>query len=179
MGLFGTNRFHELYEPVDAETVSRYGNPARRLLMESRQVVDETNNVVYWIKSSMFTIRHKTGIYDTEHSGPVAHYERQLFSLDSRFFIKPAEGVWMEFYSEGRNFVVSPPGWRISTEGTVRNCEIFDSEGKILAVIGRETWSLTNKFSIDIYAPEQEVRIVAVASVLRSVYAIRTSDVSV
>ena len=176
MGLFAVSRFHEPWEPADAEIMSNYGTPAAQLMLEPGQVVNEEDCVLYRIDQKKFSSSFNTKIYDERSGELIGEYKRKILSLHDRFFIDLAEGTSMELYSVKKGFEVNPHGWSIQTEGAMRNFLLFDENDSILAVISRKPMSWSGKFSIDVYAPETEAQIVMIASVLRSVFEVRSAD---
>lgn len=176
MGLFGTFRYHEPWEPVNEAIVAQHGLPVRSLYMDSEKIVDSGDRVLYRVRRKILSLHGKTDIYDNTTAQLVAHYERVVLSLHYRYCVQMNDGATPELYSSNDVIEIVPLGWIVRMEGFARNCTLFDAEGRILAFIGRKNWSMHNRYSIDIYAPEAEQYIVTIASVIQSMFDDATSN---
>ncbi len=176
MGVFGTYRYHEPWEPVDDEVVSQYGVPAYSLYLGIREITDGDDRVLYVNKVKMLSLRGKTDIYDNSTGKVTAHYESELFSMSYRHYAQMDDGLSLELSYGDDEITVSPIGWTVRMDGFVRNCFLFDAEGRILAFIGRKQWSMHDRYSIDIYVPEEERLIVTISSIIQSIYRAANSD---
>lgn len=175
MGLFGPYRYHEPWEPVDNEIVTQYGLPAYSLFLGDKEITDGDDQVLYLRNGKLFSLHGKTDIYDNRTGSLITHYEGVLFSLSYRYYIQMYDGRELELSCNNDEIVIMPIGWTVRMDGFTRNCTLFDAEGRFLAFIARKAWSLHNRYSKDIYVPEEERLIVTITSVIQSIYNADTS----
>ena len=83
MGIFGTYRYHEPWEPVDEEVAAQCGQPAYSLFMVKKEIRDAKDQVLYYEDAKALSVRYKTDIYDAKDQ-LVAPYERVPLSWHYR-----------------------------------------------------------------------------------------------
>ena len=166
MGLFGTYRYHEPWEPVDEEVAAQCGQPAYSLFMVKKEIRDAKDQTLYYEDAKFLSVRYKTDIYDAKDQ-LVAHYERVPLSWHYRYYIQMDDGTALELYKDGNELTIEPGSWIVRMDGFAVNCTLVDAEGRVLAFIGQKKWSMSDRYCIDVYEPEAERFIVAIAAVIR------------
>ena len=180
MGVFSKfERFRETGERANVNNVERFGYPVRSLFTTTKvftlhhhiDILDENGNVVYIAETKFPSIHDKTDIINAEGER-VAHIERKLLTLHERHYISLRNGVNVEFSNEIWHIYkditnIEGLGWQVRGNMFGLNFEVYDSEGKILGVIGQKFISLHDKYCIDIYDPECEEALVAILITLQ------------
>ena len=180
MGTFSKlNRFHEAGEASNVNNVEAFGQPARSLYTSTKilslhhhiDVTDDAEQVVYQAKSKVFSFLDKTDLYDASERH-VAHIERKLISLHERHFITMENGQAFELSNELFHIVkditnIEGLGWQLRGNILGLNFELYDSMGRIVAVIGQKMLSIHDKYCIDIYQPQMEAIVVAIVITLQ------------
>ena len=180
MGTFSKlNRFHEAGEASNVNNVEAFGQPARSLYTSTKilslhhhiDVTDDAEQVVYQAKSKVFSFLDKTDLYDASERH-VAHIERKLISLHERHFITMDNGQAFELSNELFHIVkditnIEGLGWQLRGNILGLNFELYDSMGRIVAVIGQKMLSIHDKYCIDIYQPQMEAIVVAIVITLQ------------
>ncbi len=180
MGTFSKlHRFHEAGEASNVNNVEAFGQPARSLYTSTKilslhhhiDVTDDAEQVVYQAKSKVFSFLDKTDLYDASERH-VAHIERKLISLHERHFITMENGQAFELSNELFHIVkditnIEGLGWQLRGNILGLNFELYDSMGRIVAVIGQKMLSIHDKYCIDIYQPQMEAIVVAIVITLQ------------
>ena len=180
MGTFSKlNRFHEAGQASNVNNVEAFGQPARSLYTSTTilslhhhiDVTDDAEQVVYQAKSKVFSFLDKTDLYDASERH-VAHIERKLISLHERHFITMENGQAFELSNELFHIVkditnIEGLGWQLRGNILGLNFELYDSMGRIVAVIGQKMLSIHDKYCIDIYQPQMEAIVVAIVITLQ------------
>ena len=180
MGTFSKlHRFHEAGEASNVNNVEAFGQPARSLYTSTKilslhhhiDVTDDAEQVVYQAKSKVFSFLDKTDLYDASERH-VAHIERKLISLHERHFITMENGQAFELSNELFHLVkditnIEGLGWQLRGNILGLNFELYDSMGRIVAVIGQKMLSIHDKYCIDIYQPQMEAIVVAIVITLQ------------
>ena len=180
MGTFSKlNRFHEAGQASNVNNVEAFGQPARSLYTSTKilslhhhiDVTDDAEQVVYQAKSKVFSFLDKTDLYDASERH-VAHIERKLISLHERHFITMENGQAFELSNELFHIVkditnIEGLGWQLRGNILGLNFELYDSMGRIVAVIGQKMLSIHDKYCIDIYQPQMEAIVVAIVITLQ------------
>ena len=180
MGTFSKlHRFHEAGQASNVNNVEAFGQPARSLYTSTKilslhhhiDVTDDAEQVVYQAKSKVFSFLDKTDLYDASERH-VAHIERKLISLHERHFITMENGQAFELSNELFHIVkditnIEGLGWQLRGNILGLNFELYDSMGRIVAVIGQKMLSIHDKYCIDIYQPQMEAIVVAIVITLQ------------
>ena len=180
MGVFSKyHRFHEAGEAANVNNVARFGEPQYSLFTSSKvfslhhhiDIMDGDGKVVYHAQSKFFSLHDKTDLYDAEGKH-VAHIQRKLFSLHERHFVDMEDGTHFELSNELFHIIkdvtnLEGLGWRLQGNIAALNFELYDADGSVIAVIGQKMLSIHDKYSIDIYRPDQEPVIIAILVTLQ------------
>ena len=180
MGVFSKYlRFREAGEEANVNNVAMFGQPVRSLFTTSKvfslhkdtDITDENENVMYHSRSKFFSLRDKTDITD-RNGDHVAHIERKFFTLHERHFITMADGKYFELSNELWHIVkdisnLEGLGWVLKGNIAGLNFQLYDTEGKIIAVISQKMFSVHDKYCVDIYQPEEEPIVVAILVTLQ------------
>ncbi len=180
MGVFSKyHRFREAGEQANVNNVERFGEPARSLFTTSKvftlhRLIDITNDreeVAYHSSTKFPSLYDKTDITDAE-GRHVAHIERKLFTLHERHYVTMADGKQFELSNEIFHVVrditnIEGLGWQLQGNIAGLNFELYDGQGRVIAVIGQKLFSIHDKYCIDIYQPEHEPVIIAILVTLQ------------
>ena len=156
-------------------TALRLGDMHRRI-----DVTDEAGNLKYYTQSSVFALKGKTEILDA-NDNHVAHLEKKVVSFHEKHF------VTME---DGRNFTLSNElfhvikditnieglGWQLRGNIIGLTFNLLDQNGEPVATVGKNAVSVHDKYSIDIYQPEQEQVVVAIVIQLEKMIEARNEN---
>lgn len=180
MGTFSKyHRFREAGQDANVHNLERFGAPARSLFTSTKvftlhhkiDVTDAEENVVYRAQSRFLSLRDKTDVFD--HAGnPVAHIERKIFTIRQRHYVTMADGTSFELANELLHLVravtnIEGLGWQLRGNILGLNFELYDRDGRIIAVIAQKMISLHDKYCIDVYRPEYEKVVVAILITLQ------------
>lgn len=180
MGTFSKyHRFREAGQDANVHNLERFGAPARSLFTSTKvftlhhkiDVTDAEENVVYRAQSRFLSLRDKTDVFD--HAGnPVAHIERKIFTIRQRHYVTMADGTSFELANELLHLVravtnIEGLGWQLRGNILGLNFELYDRDGRIIAVIAQKMISLHDKYCIDVYRPEYEKAVVAILITLQ------------
>ena len=134
-------------------------------------IMDDYQNVVYTSRSMVISLRDKTDVYKAsgEH---VAHIEKKIFTLHERHYVTMRNGQNFELSNELFHFFkdvtnIEGLGWQLRGNMLGLNFELYDSNERIIAVIGQKMLSLHDKYCIDIYREEYEEAVVAILVTLQ------------
>ena len=180
MGVFSKyHRFREAGEEANVNNVAEFGEPARSLFTTSKvfslhkdtDITDGDGNVMYHSHSKFFSIRDKTDITDRD-GNHVAHIERKVFSLHARHYITMTGGTSFELSNELWHIVrdvtnIEGLGWVLQGNIAELNFQLYDRDGRIIAVISQKLLSIHDKYCVDIYQPDQEAAVVAILVTLQ------------
>ena len=180
MGVFSKyHRFREAGEAANVRNVERFGEPVRSLFTTSKvftlhkqtSITDDREQTVYSSSTKFPSLHDKTDIVDAAGK-QVAHIERKLLTLHERHFVTMADGAHFEVASELFHLVkdvmnIEGLGWQLRGNIMGLNFELYDEKGSIIAVIGQKMFSIHDKYSIDIYRPELEDKVVAILVTLQ------------
>jgi len=180
MGVFSKyHRFREAGESANVNNVERFGEPVRSLFTSTKvftlhhhiDITDNCDTVVYQSNSKFFSIHDKTVVTDVR-GNQVAYIWRKFFTLHERHFVTMDDGTEFELSNEIFHIYkditnIEGLGWQLRGNMFGLNFELYDEEGKVIAVIGQKMISLHDKYCIDIYQPEHEKKIVAILVALQ------------
>ncbi|MBQ9065467.1 MAG: LURP-one-related family protein [Blautia sp.] len=180
MGIFSKHhRFREAGQAANVNNVAEFGKPVKSLFTSTKvlslrhhiDITDDHEQVVYESNSKVISIRDKTDITDAA-GRHVAHIESKIFSLHERHFITMADGLKFEMSNEIFHLVkditnIEGLGWQLRGNILGLNFQLYDSHGRIIAVISQKMLSLHDKYCIDIYMPEHEKIVIAILITLQ------------
>ncbi len=180
MGTFSKlHRFHEAGQASNVNNVEAFGQPAFSLYTTSKifsmtrhiDVTDDAERVMYQARSKVLSFVDKTDIFDANEK-QIAHIEKKLFSFHERHFVTMTNGQSFELSNELFHIVkditnIEGLGWQLRGNILGLNFELYDSTGRIVAVIGQKMMSIHDKYSIDIYQPGMEQIVVAIVITLQ------------
>lgn len=180
MGMFSKyHRFREAGEKANVNNVAKFGEPHHSLFTTSKvftlhkhiDITDDQERVVYQANTKFPSLHDRTEVTlaDGTH---VANIWKKFFTLHERHFITMADGTEFQVSSELLHIVkdvnnIEGLGWKLLGNIIGLNFELYDSDGSIIAVIGQKMFSLHDKYSIDIYRPELEDKIVTILITLQ------------
>ena len=180
MGTFSKlNRFHEAGHAANVNNVSNFGQPARSLYTTSKiftlhhhiDVTDDAEQVVYQARTKAISFTDKTDLYDAAKRH-VAHIEKKFLSFHERHYVTMSNGQSFELSNEFFHIIkditnIEGLGWQLRGNILALNFELYDSAGRIVAVIGQKMISIHDKYCMDIYQPEMEPIVVAIVITLQ------------
>lgn len=180
MGVFSrVHRFREAGEAANINNVERFGEPARSLFTTSKvftlhkdiTITDSNEETVYTARTKFPSIRDKTDIFDAA-GYRIAHVERKFFTLHERHFVNMEDGTDFQVSNEFFHIIkditnLEGLGWQLKGNIVGLNFELYDANGSIIAVISQKMLSIHDKYSIDIYQPEHEKKVVTILITLQ------------
>lgn len=190
MGIFSKlgGAFHAAGEAAGASSVEKYGEPKRTLYTEMNlhathqriDIKDEQGQLLYWTKSAVIAIKGKTEIFDAAEN-VVANLEKKIVSLHEKHFITMADGRQFTLSNEIFHLFkdvtnIVELGWQLKGNIIGLNFTLLDQNGEPVAVIGHKMVSLHNRYSIDLYQPQQEQVVVAIVIALQKMIAARQEN---
>ena len=189
MGIFSDiQRFHGAGERPNENVLERFGAPARSLyteldpgdLHQKISVKDEQGQLLYWTKSSVFTLRGKTDLFDAG-GAQVAHLEKKPISLHEKHYITMADGRQFTLSNELFHVIkditnIQGLDWQLQGNVLGLNFTLFDRNGGPIAAIGQKMVSLHNRYSIDLYQPQYEQIVVAIVIALQKMLTARREN---
>lgn len=179
MGLF--SKLQKLGESVNEaagsigrSTVTDYGTPAYSLYTSMKlgdihrkiEITDEDDNIRYYTKSSMLAIKGKTEIMDAD-GNVIANLEKKIVSLHEKRFVNMADGASFTLSNELFHVVkditnIEGLGWQMRGNILGLSFNLLDEHGEPIATVDRKMISIHDKYSIDMYQPEHEQKVVAI-----------------
>ncbi len=188
MGIFSDiQRFHGAGERPNENVLERFGAPARSLyteldpgdLHQKISVRDEQGQLLYWTKSSVFTLRGKTDLFDAG-GAQVAHLEKKPISLHEEHYITLDDGRQITLSNELFHIfrdVTNIKGldWQLRGNVIGLNFTLYDQNGEPIAAIGQKMLSIHDRYSIDLYQPQYEKTVAAIVISLQKMLIARRS----
>ena len=188
MGVFSkVHRYRDAGQGTNVRNAENFGEPARSLFTTTKvftlhhhiDITDDGESIVYTANTKFPSIRDKTDIQDAQGRF-IAHIERKIFSLHERHFVDMADGTRFEISNELWHLVrdvtnIEGLGWQLQGNILGLNFELYDAQGKIIAVIGQKMFSIHDKYCIDIYQPEHEKVVIAILVTLQHMIADRAA----
>ena len=182
MGVFSKfHRFHEQGEQANVNNVERFGVPHHSLYTSTKiftlhhhiDITDDAGRVAYQARSKMISIKDKTDIVNASGRS-VAHIERKVFTIHEKHQVTMADGLQFELSTELLHIVkevinIVGLGWQLRGNVWELNFEIYDTDGRVIAVIGQKIISMHDKYCIDIYQPEVQPIVVAILVALQHI----------
>lgn len=175
------HRYREAGEDANINNVEEYGVPARSLFTSTKvftlhhhiDITDDRGDLVYESNTKFLSIHRKTDITDAK-GRQVAHIEAKVLTLHNRHFVTMADGTSFELSNELFHLIkdifnIEGLGWQLRGNIVGLNFQLYDENGKIVAVIGQKILSLHDKYCIDIYQPEHEEKVVAILVTLQHI----------
>lgn len=189
MGTFSKYiRFRERGKEANIVNVERFGTPAHSLFISTNfwsfkqktKIEEEDGTVAYRAKSRSISLHDKTTITDA-CGGLVAKIEKKVLTLREYHRVTMADGAKFDIAHELFQLFedtaeISDLGWTLKGNYTSLNFELYDSDGSIIAVVGKKLVSIKDKYAIDIYRPELEREVVAVLVALQHTLRGRTKS---
>ena len=180
--------FHAAGEGPNEVNTEKYGVPARSIytvldpgdLHQKIEVKDEQGQTLYWTKSSVFTLKGKTDIFDASGT-QVAHLEKKPVSLHEKHFITMANGQKFTLSNELLHIIkditnIEGLDWKIKGNIIGLNFTLFDQNDEPVAAIGQKMVSTHDRFSIDLYQPQYEKTVVAIVIQLQKMLTARREN---
>ena len=173
------HRYREAGEAANVNNVARFGEPDHSLFTTSKvftlhkhiDITDAQERVLYEANTKFPSLHDKTDITDAQ-GNHVAHIQRKILTLHQRHFVTMADGTRFEVSNELWHLVkdinnIEGLGWQLRGNIMALNFELYDRDNSIIAVISQKMFSLHDKYSIDIYRPEYEDKVVAILVTLQ------------
>ncbi len=134
-------------------------------------ITDADGKVVYQANTKVFTLHDTTNITDGR-GNHVAEIRKKIFSFHQRHFVKMASGEEFELSNEFFHIIkditnIEGLGWQLRGNILALNFRLFDNMGNIIANIGQKFISMHDKYSVDIYRPEYEAKVIAILVTLQ------------
>lgn len=161
-------------ESVGKSIVTDYGEPEYTLYtaldwkdMHRRiDVTDEGGNVKYYTRSSVVAIKGKTDIMDAD-GNVIAHLEKKPVSLHEKHFVTMADGSNFTLSNELFHIVqditnIEGLGWQLKGNIIGLSFNLLDEYDEPIATVDRTMVSIHDKYSIAMYKPEHEQKVVAI-----------------
>ena len=177
--------FHAAGESPNEVNTEKYGVPARSIytvldpgdLHQKIEVKDEQGQTLYWTKSSVFTLKGKTDIFDAS-GAQVAYLEKKPISLHEKHFITMANGQKFTLSNELLHIIkditnIEGLDWKIKGNILGLNFMLFDQNDEPVAAIGQKLASVPDRYSIDLYQPRYEKIVVAIVVQLQKMLTAR------
>lgn len=177
--------FHAADESPNEVNTEKYGVPARSIytvldpgdLHQKIEVKDEQGQTLYWTKSSVFTLKGKTDIFDAS-GAQVAYLEKKPISLHEKHFITMANGQKFTLSNELLHIIkditnIEGLDWKIKGNILGLNFMLFDQNNEPVAAIGQKLASVHDRYSIDLYQPRYEKIVVAIVVQLQKMLTAR------
>ena len=177
--------FHAAGESPNEVNTETYGVPARSIytvrdpgdLHQQVEVKDEQGQTLYWTKSSVFTLKGKTDIFDAS-GAQVAYLEKKPISLHEKHFITMANGQKFTLSNELLHIIkditnIEGLDWKIKGNILGLNFMLFDQNDEPVAAIGQKLASVHDRYSIDLYQPRYEKIVVAIVVQLQKMLTAR------
>ena len=188
MGVFSkVHRFHDVGEEPNVNNVSNFGVPAYSLFTSTKvftlhhhiDITASNENIIYQARTKAISLHDKTDVFRVSGE-PIAHIERKFLSLHERHYVTMADGLQFELSNELLHIVkditnIEGIGWQLRGNILGLNFELYDGNGRIIAVIGQKMMSLHDKYCIDIYRSEFEEIVVAILVTLQHMIHDRSS----
>ena len=165
-----------------------FGAPARTIFTEldpgdvhqKITVKDEQGQPLYWTRSSVFTLRGKTDVFDAG-GAQVAHLEKKPISLHEEHYITLTDGRKLtlsnELFHVFRDItVIQGLGWKLQGNVLGLNFTLFDQNSEPIALIGQKALSLHNRCSIDLYQPQYQELTAVIVIALQKMLAARREN---
>lgn len=179
MGIFSklkeaVDSVNDVAGSVGKSTVTDYGEPEYTLytalnlgdLHRKIEVTDEEGNVKYYTKSSIIAIKGKTDIMDAA-GNVIAHLEKKPVSLHEKHFVSMADGSNFTLSNELFHVIkditnIEGLGWKLKGNVVGLSFNLLDEIDNPIATVDKKMVSIHDKYSIDIYRPEYEQKVVAI-----------------
>ena len=122
--------------------------------------------MLYYTKSSIFTLKGKTEIYDAK-GNVIAYLEKRPVSLHEKHFVTMADGTKFTLSNELLHIIkditnIEGLGWQIRGNIIGLNFNLLDEKGAPIATVGKKMISIHDKYCIDLYQLEHEQKVVAI-----------------
>ena len=192
--VFGVGMAKQRYrapgEGTDLRNVEEYGEPVKSLYTSTQvftlhhriEITDSEGNVAYRAETQFPSIHDKTDIY-TADGRHVAYMERKLITLHEIRYIDMEDGTQFTLSNEILHIIrdvtnIEGLGWILEGNILQLNFSIKDADGSLIAVISQKLMSIHDKYSVDIYAPKHEEKVIAILVALQHMIADRTAAAS-
>lgn len=179
MGLFSklksaVESVNDVAGSVGKSTVTDYGEPEYTLytaldwkdVHRRIDVTDEEGNVKYYTKSSIIAIKGKTDIMDAS-GNVIAHLEKRPVSLHEKHFVTMADGSNFTLSNELFHIVkditnIEGLGWKLKGNIIGLSFNLLDEHDLPIATVDKKMVSIHDKYSIAMYRPDHEQKVVAI-----------------
>ena len=189
MGILSSiQSFHRAGEGPNENTVEQYGAPVRSLyteldpgdLHQKIEIKDDQGQLLYYTKSSVIAIKGKTELYDA--SGVlVAQLSKKPISFHEEHYITMDDGqkftLSNELFHVFKDITnIKGLGWKLKGNVIGLNFTLFDQNSEPVASIGQKMISMHDRYSIDLYQPQHEKRVVAIVIQLQKMLTARREN---
>ncbi len=182
------NEVNDAATSISKTTVENLGTPEYSLYtalklgdLHSRiDITDENGKVKYYSKFSVFALKGKGQIFDADDN-VIADLEKRPVSLHEKHFITMADGRKFTLSNELLHVIkdvtnIEGLGWKLNGNIIGLNFNLTDENGKAVASVGKRMVSIHDKYTIDIYKPEEEQVIVAIVIQLEKMIEARNEN---
>ena len=183
-------RYKEPGTGTDLRNIEEYGEPVKSLYTSTQlftlhhriEITDADGNVAYRAETQFPSIHDKTDIYSTDNRH-VAYMERKLFTLHEIRYVDMEDGTHFTLSNEIFHIIrdvtnIEGLGWILEGNFLQLNFSIKDADGSLIAIISQKLMSIHDKYSVDIYAPQHEEKVIAILIALQHMIADRKTSSS-
>lgn len=172
-------RYRNAGEEMNQTNLEKYGQPDHSLFMASKffslhqrnDICNDKEEVVYKNLTKFISL-HDTTTLLRANDEKIAVIRRKIFTIHSTHKIKLADGFEFKLKKELFHIykkVIRIVGldWKLKGNMFRLNFELLDADGSVIATVSQKFISLHDKYSIDIYKPEYEDKVVAIVVCLQ------------
>ena len=131
-------------------------------LLDSFDVYSEDGNIAYKVNGEL-ALAHKLKIYDS-HGNELGEVNQKLISVSPTFELyekgKKIGSIKKKLFKLlGSAYSIDSLGWTAKGNFTERNYSIQDSNGNLVATIGKQLLNLTDTYVLDIVNPQHALHV--------------------
>ncbi len=177
--LRGKQRYHDPAMGADERNIEDYGIPVRSLYTSTKvftlhhriEITDEYERVAYRAESKAISLHDKTKVFRADGT-LVADISRKILTLREVHYVTMSDGTEFQLSNEIMHIVkdvtnILGLGWRLMGNILALNFQLYDENERLIAVVGQKLISLHDKYSVDIYQPQHEEKVVAILVALQ------------
>lgn len=131
-------------------------------LLDSFDVYSEDGNIAYKVKGEL-ALSHKLKIYNPQ-GDELGEVNQKLISITPTFELyekgKKIGSIKRKLFKLfGSAYIIESLGWTAKGNFTERNYSIHDSNGNLVATIGKQLLNLTDTYVLDIANPQHALHV--------------------
>ena len=132
-------------------------------------IYDENGREVYYVEGEIFSFGKKLHLYDPS-GNELVYIEEKLFSFKPRYalyrFGRQIAEVIKEFTFFRQRYTVEGLGWSVSGSFWAHEYEVYGADGRALAAVSREWFSLGDAYMIHVEDGIDEINALATVLVI-------------